>query len=88
MANPKNSFSDNVPGLWYVDDLCICCGLCEDVAPGVFRMSFDGSHHLVFEQPASIEDLHDAESARDRCPVEAIGNDGLVPSRPAGVAVI
>ena len=75
MANPQRSFTDSVPGSWYVDDDCICCGLCEDAAPEVFRLSRDGSHNLVHHQPATAEELADAENARDRCPVEAIGKD-------------
>ena len=75
MANPKHSFGDNAPGAWYVDEQCICCGLCGEVAPAVFRESPDYDHHLVHHQPDSPEERGDAEDARDRCPVEAIGND-------------
>jgi ferredoxin len=75
MANSKDSYPDNTPGPWYVDEQCICCGLCEDVAPDVFRISADGSHNLVHHQPTTPEELADAENARDRCPVEAIGKD-------------
>ena len=73
--DPKRIFADNVPGSWYVHDECICCGLCENVAPATFRLSADYSHHSVHRQPATPEELADAEEARERCPVEAIGND-------------
>ena len=75
MPNPKNAFDNNAPGDWYVDDHCICCGLCENVAPDVFRMSPDGSNFLVYHQPATPQEINDADNARERCPVEAIGND-------------
>ena len=82
MATYKNKFSDNVPGLWYVDDQCICCGLCENVAPDIFRLSEDYSHNVVHRQPQSPSELADARNACERCPVEAIGDDGLhQPSR-------
>ena len=66
-------FSDNAPGSWYVNDECIVCGLCENVAPAVFRLSADYSHNMVHHQPATPEELAEAEDARERCPVEAIG---------------
>ena len=75
MPDPARSFPDNAPGPWYVDDDCICCGLCESVAPAVFRLSDDGSHNVVHRQPNGTDELLDAEDARDRCPVDAIGRD-------------
>lgn len=77
MANPNDSFTDNVPGPWYVDAQCICCGLCENVAPETFRIAPGYDHNLVYHQPRTPEELADAENARDRCPVEAIGNDRI-----------
>ena len=75
MTTSNHIFSDNVPGSWYVNDECICCSLCGEVAPAVFRESADYSHNYVHHQPATPEEHRDAEDARDRCPVEAIGND-------------
>lgn len=75
MPDPACSFPDNAPGPWYVDDDCICCGLCESVAPTVFRLSDDGSHNVVHRQPVQADEVLDAEDARDRCPVDAIGRD-------------
>ena len=78
MPNPRNAFHNNTPGPWYVDDQCICCGLCENVAPELFRMSADGSHYLVYRQPAAPQDLEDAENAMERCPATAIGSDRVI----------
>ena len=75
MPNPHHTFHNNTPGNWYVDDQCICCGLCENVAPETFRMSDDGGNFLVYRQPGTPGEIADAENARERCPVEAIGND-------------
>lgn len=76
MADPNDRFPDNVPGSWYVDTNCIICGLCEEVAPAVFRVAPDGDHNVVHYQPETPEELAAAEEARKSCPVEAIGNDG------------
>ena len=77
MANPTRSFRDNAPGSWYVSDECISCALCGEVAPAVFCEAADYDHHRVHHQPLTPEEHRDAEDARDRCPVEAIGNDGV-----------
>jgi len=76
MAHWADRFSDNVPGSWYVDAHCINCHLCEDLAPGVFRLAPGGGHRFVYRQPATRDDLLDAEEARESCPVEAIGSNG------------
>lgn len=78
MANHRHRFNDNSPGAWYVDADCICCGLCGNDAPALFSPSADYDHHRVHRQPQGSEELRDAEDARERCPVEAIGNDGPV----------
>ena len=75
MPNFARSFADNAPGPWYVDKDCICCGLCEDASPTVFRLADDGSHNIVHRQPQTAEESLEAEDARERCPVDAIGND-------------
>ena len=75
MTNTRSIYSDNVPGAWYVNDECICCGLCGEVTPAVFEASEDYDHHRVHHQPSTPEEHRGAEDARDRCPVEAIGND-------------
>ena len=77
MANKDERFEDNVPGPWYVDRQCISCGLCADVAPGIFAMSQDGDHNFVFHQPSTPEELGQAMEALEGCPVEAIGKDGV-----------
>ena len=76
MADPNERFSDNIPGPWYVDSNCIICGLCEELAPAIFKLSPDGDHNFVHHQPETPEDLQAVEAAREHCPVEAIGNDG------------
>ena len=76
MASTKRRFDDNVPGLWYVDDQCIDCGLCGNDVPALFSAAADYGHHRVHRQPVSEEELREASEALERCPAEAIGNDG------------
>ncbi|MBE7156853.1 MAG: ferredoxin [Rhodospirillales bacterium] len=76
MANLIRRFNDNTAGAWYVDDQCIGCGLCGNDVPTVFSPSVDYDHHRVYHQPATAEEVREAEDARERCPVDAIGNDG------------
>lgn len=77
MSNPRRASLQNSPGAWYVDDQCICCGLCENVAPNSFRMADDGGSFRVYRQPITEEELQEAGNARERCPVEAIGDDRI-----------
>ena len=76
MANPHDKFSRNVPGPWYVDTNCTACGLCDELAPTVFRYFEPEGQNYVYCQPESEEELERANEAREACPVEAIGNDG------------
>lgn len=76
MADPNDKFSENVPGPWYVDNTCISCGQCDDTAPSIFKRSDAYDQNFVFHQPDSDSEMELAVEARDRCPVEAIGNDG------------
>ena len=76
MADKELRIEGGVSGNFYVDEECICCGLCGEIAPGFFRESDEGGHHIVHRQPASDEDLELAREALAECPVEAIGDDG------------
>ncbi len=75
MANPKRSFHDNALGPWYVDDQCIECGQCGNDVPATFGEAAEYGHYRVHRQPVTPEEILEAEDARERCPVEAIGND-------------
>jgi ferredoxin len=76
MADRNARLSDNVPGRFYVDDQCIDCDVCREVAPGVFRQNREEGHSFVFAQPDSRGEEAAAREALEECPVEAIGDDG------------
>ena len=73
MADKNDKVAENVDGTWYVDNNCISCGLCASEAPDVFKMNDDDMAYVYKQAPA---DDPAAVSAKDGCPVEAIGNDG------------
>ncbi|MRS11785.1 MAG: ferredoxin [Actinobacteria bacterium] len=53
-------------------DLCIGCGLCEQAAPEVFRLSEDGLAYVIADDPPA-EAYPDIEGCVELCPVSAIG---------------
>ncbi len=73
MADKNDKIAENVPGVWYVDDSCISCGLCLGEAPDVFKFN-DDEKAYVFQQ-ADADDAA-AVAAMESCPADAIGNDG------------
>jgi ferredoxin len=79
---------DNVPGRFAVDDTCITCGLCHDLAPTVFDY---GDTQLVVVRQPTPETLPDVLEAVAACPVEAIHDRADAPQQnlsrtPAEVA--
>jgi ferredoxin len=76
MADIEERWEDNVKGKYYVDQSCIFCNLCMEIAPDHFMESEDGDHDIVFKQPETDEEIAACEEAIEQCPVESIGNDG------------
>ncbi len=79
MADPKRRLEANAPGSWFVDDSCIDCDACRQIAPRVFTAR--GGHAVVVRQPEG--DRRDAFRALVACPVGAIGNaeSGTLPGK-------
>lgn len=71
MANPKNAYAENAPGNFFVDDTCIDCDMCRQIAPSVFKEEWD--HSVVSHQPESPTDEHRAAMALVACPTASIG---------------
>ncbi|MCX7915884.1 MAG: ferredoxin [Verrucomicrobiae bacterium] len=78
MAVFSNRYPDNVPGRFYVDDQCIDCDLCRETAPDNFTRNDNGGYSYVFKQPTTPEEEARCKEAMEGCPVEAIGNDGVI----------
>ena len=76
MADKEDKYSDNVWGTYYVDEQCIDCDLCRQVAPDNFTRNEDEGYSFVYKQPSTPEESELCEEALEGCPVEAIGDDG------------
>ena len=71
MANPKRSYPDNVAGEFFVDETCIDCDLCRQIAPSVFSEA--AGHSYVSRQPCDPAATHRAAMALVACPTGSIG---------------
>ncbi len=71
MANSNRAYADNIAGNFFVDDTCIDCDLCRQIAPSVFKEEDD--HSAVYHQPNSKSETHRAGMALVACPTGSIG---------------
>lgn len=71
MANPSKRLPENVPGDFYVDESCIDCDACRQIAPAVFRDH--GEQSSVYRQPRTEADVLGALKAVVACPTASIG---------------
>ena len=76
MADKRSKVIENTTGKFYVDQECIGCHLCAEIAPDNFKITDDGDHDYVFQQPKDEKQLVLCQEAIDLCPVESIGDDG------------
>jgi ferredoxin len=67
---------ENVRGKYYVDQQCLDCAFCADLAPGHFSRNEASGYYFVSRQPASAEEVARLEEAVAGCPCEAIYADG------------
>jgi ferredoxin len=66
-----------------VDSSCVDCDLCRNLAPDFFRRHDESGFSHVYRQPFTPDEVALAETAREGCPTESIGNDGSIPRRSA-----
>jgi glyoxylase-like metal-dependent hydrolase (beta-lactamase superfamily II)/ferredoxin len=71
MAQLERRLPQNVEGEFYVDDTCIDCDACRQIAPETFRDHGDQSS--VGRQPVTPEDIRRALMALVACPTASIG---------------
>jgi ferredoxin len=76
MADKNLKSPENVAGRFYVDDSCIDCDMCRNIAPKFFKRQDEGGYSYVYRQPQTPGEIALAEEARTSCPTETIGNDG------------
>ena len=77
MAEKINRLPENAPGPFYVDDSCIDCDLCRSTASDFFRRDEEIGMSIVYRQPVTPEEIALAEQAKEACPTESIGSDGI-----------
>jgi glyoxylase-like metal-dependent hydrolase (beta-lactamase superfamily II)/ferredoxin len=71
MAKQARRLPENVAGDFYVDDSCIDCDACRQIAPAVFRDHGDQSS--VYRQPEGETDVLRALMSIAACPTSSIG---------------
>ena len=71
MALLERRLTQNVEGDFYVDDSCIDCDACRQIAPETFRDHGDQSS--VGRQPSSADEIRRALMALVACPTASIG---------------
>jgi glyoxylase-like metal-dependent hydrolase (beta-lactamase superfamily II)/ferredoxin len=81
MANPNRKVAENTDGLFFVDDTCIDCDTCRELAPEVFTDV--GSYSAVYHQPLGAEEILRASRALISCPTGSIGTTEKIDLKPA-----
>jgi glyoxylase-like metal-dependent hydrolase (beta-lactamase superfamily II)/ferredoxin len=81
LAQLTRRLPQNVEGDFFVDDTCIDCDACRQIAPETFRDHGDQSS--VGRQPSSFEDIHRALMALVACPTASIGTTSAESRRGA-----
>jgi ferredoxin len=76
MADKNFKVPENVHGKFYLDNSCVDCDLCREMAPQFFKRFDEGGYTYVWRQPNSPDEIKLAEEAKNSCPTESIGNDG------------
>ena len=84
MANSKRAYAGNVSGNFFVDETCIDCDLCRQIAPTVFEE--DSDHSIVYHQPQTEAEIQRAAMALVACPTGSIGTRTKVDSKAAAAA--
>jgi glyoxylase-like metal-dependent hydrolase (beta-lactamase superfamily II)/ferredoxin len=71
MAKLARRLAENVDGDFYVDETCIDCDACRQIAPATFR-DF-GDYSIVYRQPETEEETQLALQSLVACPTASIG---------------
>lgn len=74
MAELLYKYKDNVEGKYFVDDQCIDCDACREMAPNNFTRNAEEGYSYVYKQPENDLEEKECEEAMEGCPVEAIGD--------------
>lgn len=84
MARLAARLEENAPGAFFVDDSCIDCGACREIAPGTFGRSRRLGQSFVTAQPTGSDVELRALMALVACPTASIGTS---PKRALDAAI-
>jgi glyoxylase-like metal-dependent hydrolase (beta-lactamase superfamily II)/ferredoxin len=84
MARLAARLEENAPGAFFVDDSCIDCGACREIAPASFGRSPQRAQSFVTSQPSGGDGELRALMALVACPTASIGT---FPKKPLGTAL-
>src|SRR5678815_3730465 len=84
MARLAARLVENAPGAFFVDDSCIDCGACREIAPATFGRSHRRGQSYVAAQPEAGAPELRALMALVACPTASIGSS---PKRPLDAAL-
>src|SRR5215472_1403074 len=79
MARQAARLEENAPGAFFVDDSCIDCGACREIAPATFGRSHRRGQSFVKTQPAGEDHERRALMALVACPTASIGTSPKLP---------
>ena len=74
MADTNARHTLNVLGAWFVDEDCISCDVCTDIAPDIFGRDDAGASYVKCQGQNDPEQTNLFREALEDCPVEAIGD--------------
>jgi ferredoxin len=84
MARLPARLDENAPGPFFVDDSCIDCGACREIAPATFGRSHRLGQSFVTAQPVGGDGELRALMAWVACPTASLGTS---PKRPLDAAI-
>ena len=76
LSSFEERYALSAEGKYYIDDQCLDCDLCREIAPEVFRRVDSLGRSYVYRQPATPEDVLLVKEALEGCCTEAIHSDG------------
>lgn len=74
MASQSRRLAENQPGSFFVDETCIDCDTCRQLAPETFARSDARELSFVARQPSAAGELRRARLALVACPTASIGS--------------
>jgi len=72
MTDSSGYREQSLPGMYFIDGTCICCGVCTTYAPALFAVNLEKEIGYVQRQPQDKKEEIAVRKALANCPVSAI----------------